>query len=266
MDVSEVWLDSSHRSKAMQSLVAGESQRTLTRRRSWGQANPDVVMNFNQNLRESTASFVDAFEETEDDQARLTQNISLTIDTSLTHDTESRPLSRRRTKRYTAVSPVKMTGSVVKSVSRSLHRASLRVANLSNAGLASQVRLPDDDEEEANEEEDGALQQQQEQRKNTPLRGRTLGFFGPESRVRSALNTFLLNRYVIHIIWQSQPVDDLIRWTEPLILVLIIINVVVLTIQSARSLTLPSNGTITSQGYFHTWEDFALFAIFAVYT
>ncbi len=192
----------------MQSL---ETERTLTRRRSWGQASSNVVSSMNVNHDVDTFNdaqrVLDAFEDTEDDQAHLTQNFPLTIDTSLSHDTELRagmsPRSRRRTKRYTPVSPVKMTGNVVKSVSRSLHRASLRVVNLSNAGLASQVRLPDDDDEEPNEEQDEPLQQQQEQRRNTPLRGRTLGFFGPESRVRLALNTFLLNRYVILIVWRS---------------------------------------------------------------
>lgn len=64
------------------------------------------------------------------------------------------------------------------------------------------------------------------------------------------------------------------RWTEPLILVLIIFNAVVLTIQAARSATLqaPDSGSAPSplptpvKGYFHSWEDFALFVLFILFT
>lgn len=62
-------------------------------------------------------------------------------------------------------------------------------------------------------------------------------------------------------------------WTEPIILVLIVVNAIVLTIQSARSLTLPdatnddSNPMPTPvHGYFHTWEDYALFVLFIIFT
>ena len=66
------------------------------------------------------------------------------------------------------------------------------------------------------------------------------------------------------------------RWTEPLILLLIIADAVILTIQAARSLTIPipdpdgpvspiPTGTRTT-GYFHAWEDYALFAIFVLFT
>ena len=170
----------------MQALAADAQTPSLTRRRSWGHAPPMQ--------RIHTPSVSD---EPDDDQARLTQDA---------HDTEQHAgLSRRRTKRYAPVSPVKMTGSALRSVSRSLHRASLRVVNLSNTALERQVRLLDDDDNEASGEDDGPLQQQHhENRRDMPLRGRTLGFFGPESRVRLALNNFLLYRYAaVHILQRA---------------------------------------------------------------
>lgn len=165
--------------RAMQALAADAQTPSLTRRRSWGHAPPMQPSH--------TPSISD---EPDDDQVHLTHDA---------HDTELHAgmslHARRRTKRYTPVSPVKMTGSALKSVSKSLHRASLRVVNLSNTALEKQVRLLDDEDNEASGEEDGPLQQQHhENRRNMPLRGRTLGFFGPESRVRLALNNFLLYR------------------------------------------------------------------------
>jgi len=58
------------------------------------------------------------------------------------------------------------------------------------------------------------------------------------------------------------------RSTEPTILALIIANAVVLIIQSARSLTLPDPDEPPSRvrGYFHTWEDWALFGLFIIFT
>ena len=58
------------------------------------------------------------------------------------------------------------------------------------------------------------------------------------------------------------------RVTEPLILVLIIVNAVVLTIQGAKSLTLADEDAEPPRlkGYFHSWEDYVLFALFIVFT
>lgn len=53
------------------------------------------------------------------------------------------------------------------------------------------------------------------------------------------------------------------RWTEPVILLLIILQVVVLTIQSAPNVYDHPRPT---QGYFHAWEDYVLFAIFVFFT
>ncbi len=57
------------------------------------------------------------------------------------------------------------------------------------------------------------------------------------------------------------------RWTEPIILLSIIFNAVVLTIQAARNIA-PSGDDPPVQftGYFHAWEDYALFALFIVFT
>ncbi|KAI0031009.1 Ion transport protein-domain-containing protein [Vararia minispora EC-137] len=85
-------------------------------------------------------------------------------------------------------------------------------------------------------------------RRALPLRGRTLGLLGPDSSLRTALYRFLIY-----------------PWTEPVILLLIIANAIILTIQGARTLTV-ENAPSSVKGYFHTWEDYALFALFVVFT
>ncbi|WVQ85091.1 hypothetical protein IAT38_007255 [Cryptococcus sp. DSM 104549] len=77
------------------------------------------------------------------------------------------------------------------------------------------------------------------------LRGRTLGMFGPRSKVRRSMDSLM--RYT---------------WTEPIILLLIITNVVVLAIQSAPTLNTPRE----DDGYFQSWEDYVLLALFVVFT
>jgi hypothetical protein len=52
--------------------------------------------------------------------------------------------------------------------------------------------------------------------------------------------------------------------TEPFILLLIVLSAVILTIQSTPSVYLYPRPT--SPGYFHSWEDYALFAIFIAFT
>ena len=58
------------------------------------------------------------------------------------------------------------------------------------------------------------------------------------------------------------------RWTEPIILLLISFHLVVLSIQSARSLTLADSDAepFRPRGYFHQWEDYALFSLFTFFT
>ncbi|KZT03083.1 uncharacterized protein LAESUDRAFT_660488 [Laetiporus sulphureus 93-53] len=170
--------------------------------------------------------------------------------------------TRRRTVRYgTSPSPFKKTGSTLKNVSRSLRRASLRVVNLAGFGLEDHVRLDDpadeskesmlDDKEVLEEEvdEDVSLPDLSQ---SLPIRGRTLAYFNSASRVRMATYNFLVA-----------------PWTEPIILLLIVFNAVVLTIQSHKSAALASDGSQNPpvvNGYFHIWEDYALFALFCFFT
>ncbi|KAH0580401.1 hypothetical protein H2248_001903 [Termitomyces sp. 'cryptogamus'] len=189
----------------------------------------------------------------EDDEAHLTSNMSRSgaeeyDETDPERNVALTPRSRQRTMRYSVTpSPLKKTGSAIKSISQNLRRASVRVVNLASAGLESQLRLEDGEEEATDEDPIPDLT------KALPLRGRTLGFFGTDSKLRLALFNFLVY-----------------PWTEPIILVLIIINAVVLTIQAALPLTLSSSdGTSVPpriKGYFHSWEDYTLFVLFVIFT
>ncbi|KAJ6629913.1 Ion transport protein-domain-containing protein [Mycena sp. CBHHK59/15] len=163
-----------------------------------------------------------------DDEARLTSGEEVPAAT------------RQRTVRYsTSPSPLKKTGTAIKHVSQNIRRASIRVVNMASAGLE---RLPDDKKEE----DDQLLDLSQA----LPIRGRTLGFLGPTSRLRMACFNILVY-----------------PWTEPIILLLIIFNAVVLTIQSSRSVTLGDGDTPARvSGYFHTWEDYTLFVLFVIFT
>ncbi|GAA6064276.1 hypothetical protein JCM10212_000978 [Sporobolomyces blumeae] len=78
------------------------------------------------------------------------------------------------------------------------------------------------------------------------LRGKTLFLFGPENRFRRACARALTA-----------------HWTEPLILALIVFSVVVQTIQSSPNVYEHPRPT---SGYFHEWEDYALFAIFVCFS
>ncbi|KAG6837569.1 hypothetical protein H0H93_006983 [Arthromyces matolae] len=190
----------------------------------------------------------------EDDEAHLTSNMARNGEEEGYEDMDPErsaaltPRSRRRTVRYSvSPSPLKKTGSAIKSMSENLRRASVRVVNLAATGLESQVRLGDGEDGTSQEPPIPDLTQA------LPIRGRTLGFLGTESKVRLALFNFLVH-----------------PWTEPVILVLIIINAVVLSIQAAPALTLStSDGSVLPpriKGYFHSWEDYALFVLFIIFT
>ncbi|KAF8962909.1 high-affinity cell membrane calcium channel [Flammula alnicola] len=207
----------------------------------------------------------------EDDEAHLTANMSHTGmgDEGSEHfgsgdpenDGGATPRSRRRTLRYSvSPSPLKKTETAMKSVSKSLRRMSLRVVNLANTGLEGQLRLGDGDDMAKSkkspmlgDDDDDEGPPKPDLKQALPIRGRTLGFLGPESRVRLALFNFLVHPY-----------------TEPGILILIMLNAVVLTVQAAKTLTLPTADGPTLpprvRGYFHSWEDYVLFALFIVFT
>ncbi|KAI0776961.1 Ion transport protein-domain-containing protein [Trametes elegans] len=202
----------------------------------------------------------------DDDEAHLTSNMSRqgtgtewgTDEREDAERTGAAPQARRRTVRY-AASPLKKTGTTLKNVSRNLRRASLRVVNFGGLGLDEHVRLEDsDDRDEKRDEEEDQVHDEDEAlpdlTKTLPIRGRTLGCLGPQSKLRLAMYKFLVY-----------------PWTEPVILLLIIFNGLVLTIQASRSHPLPEDWPDDTPpppvvGYFHAWEDYVLFGLFCLFT
>ena len=113
------------------------------------------------------------------------------------HEGATPPRSRRKSLQYTiSPSPLKSTENVMKSVSKNLRRMSLRVVNLRNNGLEGQVRLTDEEDErmEATTDENEGVQSDLKQ--IFPIRGRALGFLGPDNKFRLALFKFLVHPYV----------------------------------------------------------------------
>ncbi|KAH8105357.1 Ion transport protein-domain-containing protein [Cristinia sonorae] len=202
----------------------------------------------------------------EDDEAHLTGNMSRMGTTGdwgqddMNDDPErSAPTTRSKRKnvRYsTSPRSLKKTGTRIMTMSRNIRRASLRVVNLAGMGLEDHVRLGEgvdrDDDVEQTEEEDHE-EAMMDLASHLPLRGRTLACMGPSSKLRLAMFQLLVY-----------------PWTEPVILLLIILNAVVLTIQAARSQALPlPDGTDSPpqiRGYFHSWEDYTLFVLFILFT
>lgn len=216
----------------------------------------------------STTSLIPsgAFDDREEDEVHLTRAA-----TRISHDDVERSFenSRRRTLRYSLPSsPLKKTGSVFRRASQNLKRISSRVANLAGNGLENQVRLEDDEDDgprgpQGNEDQEGELA------RVLLLRGRTLGFLSSRSKLRLTLYKMLVNPYAFTTFIFISFTNFEHRWTEPTILILIIINAIVLTIQAFPSLTLPSSdssGPPRISGYFHTWMDWALFVIFCLFT
>lgn len=207
----------------------------------------------------------------DDDTTHLTKKKTLAISTDSTEwledysvDSERSGGTTPRTRRRTIArlsgtpSPLQRTGTAIKSAFR---RASMRVANI-RAQDAS-IRLPDDNEEEQEEEDwtpddkpldDGGQRHQCEAlgtHETLPLRGNTLGFLGPT-------NSFRLRLYLM----LSHPYSD------PISLVLILMTAVVLVIQASRTLLLSTDQSTPSPqvGYFHAWEDYALFVLYILFT
>lgn len=181
----------------------------------------------------------DSLNQREDDEAHLTANMAQFAGNASDDPERSGATPNAKRRRYSVTpSPLKM-GTTLK-------RMSLRVVNLAGTGLGEQLKLQGEDELD----EPGPPPDLKEA---LPIRGRTLGFLGSDSRIRQGLFRFLVH-----------PI------TEPAILVLIILNAVTLTCQAFPSLTLPTaNGPTLPpeiKGYFHTWEDYVLFALFIVFT
>lgn len=146
-----------------------------------------------------------------------------------------RDLERRRVSR--GVGREQRSGTL-KAMSRSIRRASVRVVNFASANLDDgPILLPDVDE-----------QPEPETRPEPELilRGKTLGIFGPRNPLRLAMHKLLSSTY-----------------TEACILLLIIVNAVILAIQSIRHvlLQIPDGA-----GYFQSWEDVVILGLFIAYT
>ena len=115
---------------------------------------------------------------------------------------------RRRTQRYSAnLSPIERSGSVIKRISRSLRHVSWRVVNFAGAGLDDHILLSGGDDDSPpessqgrplardNDDEDEAdrlVEPFADLAKVLPVRGRTLGLFGPTSRIRRAMYDTLI--------------------------------------------------------------------------
>lgn len=130
---------------------------------------------------------------------------------------DATPRTRRRLQqRYTAnlsPSPIQRSGTAIKRLSQGLRRVSWRVVNFAGAGLDDHIRLSDGDEVNAtgngrrrpstdndDGEDDRSVEPFAESgRKVSSLRGRTLGLFGPTSRVRQAMYDFLIFPCVFYL-------------------------------------------------------------------
>lgn len=138
-----------------------------------------------------------------------------------------------------------------RKVSSAVHRASARIVNLSNepddiAVQTSPVQNSTTPEVEHLPEKDYFHAVQAVTPPDVPpeLQGRSLGLFGPKSSIRQFLCTILLNPF-----------------TEPVILLLIIFQVVILTVDS--SFDFIGHPEILKWGQ---WTDWALVIVFSLYT
>jgi hypothetical protein len=102
-----------------------------------------------------------------------------------------------------------------------------------------------------------------------PLRGHSLGVFGPRNKFRLALYHTLKRPYVRTSTVESLGLISLTvvsfktcSYTESCVLVLLVVHVGVLLSQSASTLEAPR----IDDGYFDSWEDTALLVIFVLYT
>ncbi|KAK0539429.1 calcium channel protein [Tilletia horrida] len=151
-------------------------------------------------------------------------------------------------------------------VSKSLRRLSRRIVNLEGrttaglqGGAGAHVRLPPEADDVAEKDQESDDEDQlmvieditkggqvpHAQVGNQMLRGRTLGCLSPTNPLRKACARLLDN-------W----------WIEPFILTMIVVNVVVLVLQSSRSVFSHPR----RPGYFDYWEDYALLGVFGVFT
>jgi len=143
-------------------------------------------------------------EHREDDEAHLTKNMSLNGTESVWADADperSAGSSGRWTVTYGPLpSSLKKTNSVFRDATRNIRRVSLRVVNMAGNRLENQVRLVDDnDTSRKSENEDAQLP---DFSKAIPIRGRTLGFLGPDSKLRLSLYRMLIYPCVLTLGFQ----------------------------------------------------------------
>lgn len=143
----------------------------------------------------------------DDDELALTANMSRPGTSSgwragIDADPErsaSTTRSKRTTRYSTSPSPLRKAGNRLTTISRNLRRASVRVVNMAGIGIEEHVRLADvDDEKEAVEDDEDDEKEKEyvaaalDPSKTIPIRGKTMGFMGPRSRVRLAMYKFLI--------------------------------------------------------------------------
>jgi hypothetical protein len=150
--------------------------------------------NFQQPSQSSLADFPDQTGEIADDEQHLTSAAHLPWRGEDGYDEEQsagRQVKGRR-ERYVGTSPLRSTmgGNALRAMSRNIRRVSVRVVDLASTGAKDQaVKLEDTQEPRvASRTHDEPLPNLS----GTQLRGTTLGFFGPHSRVRYAMFKFLL--------------------------------------------------------------------------
>ncbi|KAJ3560877.1 hypothetical protein NP233_g10548 [Leucocoprinus birnbaumii] len=133
----------------------------------------------------------------------------------------------------------------LRSTQASIRRASLRVVNLAGSALEDPMAVTDENDER--ETRDGVWNEQLPS--VLPLRGHTLGIFGPDSALR-----LFLYRVFTH----SQ--------TERVVLMLVLLNAVVLTVQASSPASRFASISPRVEGYFRSWEESALLALFSIFT
>lgn len=153
-----------------------------------------------------------------------------------------------------------------------------RRASRAGPALPEAMKIPEEDGDESPEQgKDSEVEEEEvepekqwervlekKERAYRQLRGKTLGVFGPDNAVRQAAARVLTLPCVSPLPSHTSSLTLFFcRWTEPLILVLIVLQVVVLTIQSAPNVYEHPRPT---KGYFHAWEDYVLFSIFVFFT
>ena len=141
--------------------------------------------------------------------------------------------------------------SGLNQLSKSIRRISRRVVNLDDTHQHVRLHTVDDDDSDSSEDPPPVQQQSHTHIRPPPpvslqtLRGKSLGIWSPDSKFRKLLANLMAR-------W----------WIEPAILALIVANLVVLIIQSGRSVFTHPRKT----GYFDYAEDYILLGIFSIYS